>query len=103
MRTIRRKLKGPSVVTKTQRNRTVLLRKRLITMWRSDIHRNLKIDADALNRRRRRFCVRPKIYQISQGQRKEYAGKCACVYVICIVKNKTENETNITDYTSNRA
>jgi hypothetical protein len=26
------------------------------------IHTNLKIDADALNRRRRRFCVRRKIY-----------------------------------------
>jgi hypothetical protein len=27
--------------------------------------------------------------------------KCACVYGVCIVKNKIENETNLTDCTSN--
>jgi hypothetical protein len=51
---------------------------------------NVKIDADALNRRRRRVCVRRNIY-ISQVQRRQYAGKCACVYGICSVKNKIEN------------
>jgi len=35
-------------------------------LWRSGIHINLKIDAVALNRRRRRFCVRLTIYHIYQ-------------------------------------
>jgi len=38
-------------------------------LWRSEIHINLKIDADVLNRRRRRFCVRRTIYHIYQWQR----------------------------------
>jgi len=46
-----------SILSKTQQNRAVLLRKRLTTLWRSEIHMNFKTDADALNRRRRRFCV----------------------------------------------
>jgi hypothetical protein len=41
---------------------------RFTTLWRSEIHINLKIDADALNRRRRRFYVGPTIYHIYQGQ-----------------------------------
>jgi hypothetical protein len=57
---------------------------------------NLKIDADALNRRRRRFYVRRTIRQIYQGQRRQYAGKYACVYGVCYVKNKIEKETNVT-------
>jgi hypothetical protein len=62
---------------------------------------NLKIDADALNRRRRRFCVRRKVYHIYQGQRRQYADKCAYVYGVCSVKNKIENNINLTDCTSN--
>jgi hypothetical protein len=50
------------------------------TSWRSEININLKTDADALNRRRRRFCVCRKMCHIYQGQRKQHAGKCACVY-----------------------
>jgi hypothetical protein len=50
------------------------------------------------NQRRRRFCVCPEIYQ---GQRRQYAGKCACVYGVCRVKNKIENETSLTDCASN--
>jgi hypothetical protein len=67
MRSIRRKLRGLSVLPKTQRNRAVLLRTRSTMLWRSEIHINLKIDADALNRRRRRFCVRRTICHIYQG------------------------------------
>jgi hypothetical protein len=37
---------------------------RFTTLWRSEIHIDLKIDADALNRYRRRFCVRRTIYHI---------------------------------------
>jgi hypothetical protein len=33
--------------------------------------------------------------------RRQYAVKCACVYTLCSVKNKIENETNLTDCTSN--
>jgi hypothetical protein len=40
---------------KTQRYRAILLRTRFTTLWRSEIHINLKIVTDALNRRRRRF------------------------------------------------
>jgi hypothetical protein len=51
-----------------QPNRIVLLRIRFVTLWRSEIHINLKIDADALNRRRRRFSVRRTICHIYQAQ-----------------------------------
>jgi hypothetical protein len=47
VRSISRTFRGPSVLTKTQSNRTLLLRTRFTTLWRSDIHMNLKIDADA--------------------------------------------------------
>jgi hypothetical protein len=70
-------------------------------LWRSKIHKDLKIDADALNRRRRRFCFRHATYHTYQGQCRKYAGKRAFVYDICSVKNKIENETNLTDCTSN--
>jgi hypothetical protein len=53
---------------KTQRNRAVLLQTRLATLWRSEINKNLKIDADAQNRHRRRFGVRRTICHIYQGQ-----------------------------------
>jgi hypothetical protein len=96
MHGIRRTLRGPSVLPKTQRNHDVLFRTRFTTLWGSEIQINLNIDADALNRRRRRFCVRRTIYHIYQGQRRQYAAKCACVYGIWSVKNKIENETNHT-------
>jgi hypothetical protein len=86
---------------KPLRNRAVLLRTRFTSLWRSEIHINLKSDADALNRRRRRFCVRRKIYRIHQGQRRQYAGKYARVYSVYSVKNKIENETNLTGCPSN--
>jgi len=70
-------------------------------LWRSEIRINLKIDADALNRHRRRFCVRRTVYDIYRGQCRQYAGKYACVYGICREKNKIENERNHTDWTCN--
>jgi len=45
----------------------------------------LNTDDDALKRRRRRLCVRHTIYDIYQGQWRQYAGKCAWVFVICRV------------------
>jgi hypothetical protein len=95
------RLKDPTVLSKTQRNRAVLLRTRFTVLWRSEIHINLKIDADVLNRRWRRFCVRRKICRIYQGKWRKYAGKCAWVDVICSVKCKINNETSIADCTSN--
>jgi hypothetical protein len=68
MRSFHRTLKGASVLLKTQRNRAVVLRSRFTTLWRSKIHENLKIDADALNRRRRLFSVRRTICHIYQGE-----------------------------------
>jgi hypothetical protein len=68
MRSIRRKLRGPSVLPKTQRNRAFLLETRFTKLWRSENNKNLKIDADALNRRRRRFLLRCSIHHIRQGE-----------------------------------
>jgi hypothetical protein len=69
--------------------------------WRSEIQINLKIDADALNRCLCRFGVLHKLCHIYQGLRRQYAGKYACVYGVYKVKNKIENETNLTDSTFN--
>jgi len=77
MRSIRRKLKGSSVLPKTQRNRAVLFLTRFRTLLRSEIHINLKIDAEALNRRRCRYCIWRTIYHIYQAQWRQYAAKCA--------------------------
>jgi hypothetical protein len=68
MRSIRRTLRGPSVLLKTQRNHAVLFRTRLTTISGSEIRISLKVDADALNRRRRRFLLRCTIQYIRQGQ-----------------------------------
>jgi hypothetical protein len=68
MRSTSRTFIGPSVQGKTQRKRVVLFRTRFATLWKSEIHINLKIDADAQNRRRRRFCFQRKICRICQGQ-----------------------------------
>jgi hypothetical protein len=69
MRSIHETFRGPSVLPKKQKkNRAFLLRTCFTTLWRSEIRINLKIDADALSRRRRRFCVRHTIYHIYQGQ-----------------------------------
>jgi hypothetical protein len=94
MRSIRRTLRRPSFLPKTERNRAVLSRTHSRTMWRSEIHSNLRIDADALNRRRRRFGVRRTMYHIYTGQRRKYAGKCACVYGISSVKKEIENQSS---------
>jgi hypothetical protein len=92
MRSIYITLKGPSVLQKIERNRAVLFRTHFTTIWRSKIHANLKVEADVLNGQRRRFCVRHRTYHIYQGQRRQYAYKCACVYGVCSVKNKIAND-----------
>jgi hypothetical protein len=68
MRSIRQNLRRPFFQPKTQRNRAVLLRTLFTTLWRSEIRINLKIDADALNRRPRRYYIRRPIYRIYQGE-----------------------------------
>jgi hypothetical protein len=45
MRSIRRTLKGPSVLPKTQQNRAVLFRTGFTTIWRSEVHIGLKVNA----------------------------------------------------------
>jgi hypothetical protein len=92
MRSVRLAFRRLSLLPKTQRNRAVLLETLYTTLWSSEIHINLNIDVDALNRPQRRFCVRSTIHNIYQGECRQYAGKCACVYGICSVKNKIENE-----------
>jgi hypothetical protein len=59
---------GLFVLQKAQRNIAVLFCTHFTTLWRSEIHISLKIDADALNRRWRCFCVRRTVYHIYQGQ-----------------------------------
>jgi hypothetical protein len=68
MRGIRRTLNGPSVLPKKQQNHAVRLITRFTTFWRSEIYINLKIDADALHRRRRHFCFRCAIYYIKDSE-----------------------------------
>jgi len=41
---------------KAQRNHAVLFRTRITTLWRTEIHIDLLIDADSLNRRLRHMC-----------------------------------------------
>jgi len=77
-----RTLRGLSVLPKTQRNRAVLFRTRFTTIWGSEIHISLKFDGHALNRRRRRSLFWCTIHHICQGQWRQYARKCACVYDI---------------------
>jgi hypothetical protein len=67
MHSTRRTLLGPFSLTKTRRNHAVLLRTRFTTLCKSEVHINLNIDADALNRRWRRFCFRRTLYYIYQG------------------------------------
>jgi hypothetical protein len=45
------------------------------TLWRTEIHINLKIEDEGLNRRRRRLCVRRRVYHIYEGQRRQSAVK----------------------------
>jgi hypothetical protein len=79
-------------VEKTQRKRVVLFPARFTNLWKSEILIELKIDADAQNRRRRRFCVRRKIDPIYQGQRRKYAGNehASTVYAVSRIKSKTK-------------
>jgi hypothetical protein len=94
MRSIHRKLRGPSLPPKTQLNRIVLFRTRFRTIWRSEIHISLKVDSDALNRCRRLFLLLCTIHYIRQGQWRQYAMNCACVYDIWNVKNKIRNSSS---------
>jgi hypothetical protein len=68
MRITRSTLRGLSILPKTQRNHAVLPGTRFTTLWRSEIRIKLKIDADALNRRWRRFCVRRAVCHIYHGR-----------------------------------
>jgi hypothetical protein len=100
MRSTIRTLTGPSVLSKTQRNSAVLLRTDFTMLWRSEIHINLKIDVDALSRRRRRFCVRRTLYHIYQGQwrHKLISAHASTVYAVLSIKSKTKH---LADCTSN--
>jgi len=56
---------------------------------------SIKIDADALKRRRRPFLLRYTIYHICQRQGRQYATKCACIYDIWNVKIKIHTTRNM--------
>jgi hypothetical protein len=66
---ILRTLRGQSVVEKAQRNCEVLFSERFTTLRRSEIHIDIKIDADALYRRQRRFCLRRTVSMKGYGGR----------------------------------
>jgi hypothetical protein len=68
MRSMRRTLRGPSLLPKTQRNGAVLFRTRFTPISGSEINISIKFDANALNRRRRRFPLRCTIHHICQRQ-----------------------------------
>jgi hypothetical protein len=68
MRSRRRTLREPSLLSKTQQNHAVLLGKRFTKLWRSEIRIKLKIDAEAPNRRWRRFCIRRTVCPVYQEQ-----------------------------------
>jgi hypothetical protein len=75
MRSMRRTLRRPSLLPKSERNRAVLLRTRFTTLWKSEIHINLKFDADALKRRRRHFRVRRAMYHIGLPRQGSHLNK----------------------------
>jgi hypothetical protein len=92
MRSIIRMLRGPSVNTTESRSSV-----------KNTFHNVVekRNPYQSKNRRRRRFCVRRTVCHVYQGQSRQYAGSCACAYGICSVKNKIENETNLTDFIFN--
>jgi hypothetical protein len=67
MRNTRPTFKGPYVLSEKRRNQAVLFRTRFTNIWKIEIHISLKIDADDLNRRLRRFRDRRTIYRINQA------------------------------------
>jgi len=80
-----------SVQPKTQRNRAVLLKTCFATSWRSGIHVNLKIDADTLNRRRRRFWSAVQYTSIKDSDGNMLAGAHAStVPAMRKIKSKTK-------------
>jgi hypothetical protein len=87
-------MQGPSVLQEAQRNLAVLFRTRFTTLWRSEFHINLKIEAGVA------FVCAVKYISIKDSEGSLLV-KCACVYGVCSVKNNIENETNLTDCTSN--
>jgi hypothetical protein len=66
MRSVRRTLKAPSFLANICPNLALLFRKGFKSKQRSEIHMNIKVDLDDLNRRRRRFYLR-RTCHIYQG------------------------------------
>jgi hypothetical protein len=54
--------------TEITKYHAVMIRTRYTTLCRSEIQINLKIDAEDLNRRCRRFCVRRPVHHISGSE-----------------------------------
>jgi hypothetical protein len=65
MRSVHRMLRTMSFLANIRPNLALLFRTGFRSIRRSEIHMNMKVDLDALNRRRRRFYLRRKchIYQ----------------------------------------
>jgi hypothetical protein len=64
MRSIRGDIRGPFFTTENTRESRISITNKFQTLWRTEIHINLKIDADAQNRRWRRFCIRRTIHHL---------------------------------------
>jgi hypothetical protein len=77
---------APSVLQKARRNIAVQFRTRFTATWRSKTHISLKVYAGVV--------FFSGVHHICQGQWRQYARKCACVYDIRNVKNKIQNSSN---------
>jgi hypothetical protein len=66
MRSVQRTLRAPSFLAIISPKLALLCRTGFRPIRRSEIHMNIKVDLDALNRRRRRFYLR-RTYHIYQG------------------------------------
>jgi hypothetical protein len=97
MRSKRRTFRGRSVLPKTQRNYAFLLGTSFTTLWRSKIHSNLTIDADAdvafLSAVNCMISIKASECSVL------VSAPVSTVYAVRRIKK--ENETNLTNCTSN--
>jgi len=68
MRSVHPTLSAPSFLDNIRPNLEMLFRTVFKSLRRSKIHINIKVELDALKRRRRRFYVRRTICHIYQGE-----------------------------------
>jgi hypothetical protein len=85
---------------KTLQNRAVLLGTRFTYLWRSEIHINLKIDANALNRRRRCFSPTKQYIMSIKGSDGNVLASAHASMTYTMRRMNSETETYATNSTS---